>query len=68
MGPSSSIAMVTGDDIAHDAFKTGDALDRPDRFVALTPVDPALLIQAVDRIIEEQGVKLEYIDRFGRRM
>jgi hypothetical protein len=34
----------------------------------LTPVDPAPLIQAVDRIIEEQGIKLEYINRFGRRM
>ena len=60
--------MVTGDDIAPDAFKTGDALDRPDHLLALTPVDPAPLIQAVDRIIEEQGIKLEYIDRFGRRM
>ena len=43
-------------------------LDRPDHLLPLTPVDPAPLIQAVDRIIEEQGIKLEYIDRFGRRM
>ena len=55
-------------DIAPDAFKIGDALDRPDHLLALTPVDPVPLIQAVDRIIEEQDIKLEYIDRFGRRM
>ena len=55
-------------DTAPDAFKIGDALDRPDYLLALTPADPAPLILAVDRIVEEQGIKLEYIDRFGRRM
>ena len=55
-------------DTAPDAFKIGDALDRPDHLLALTPADPAPLILAVDRIVEEQGIKLEYIDRFGRRM
>ena len=55
-------------DTAPDAFKINDALDRPDHLHQLTPVDPAPLIEAVDRIIEEQGIELEYIDRFGRRM
>ena len=54
-------------DIVPDAFTIDDALDRPDHLRALTPADPTPLIQAVDRIVEEQGIKLEYIDRFGRR-
>ena len=52
---------------APDAFKINDALDRPDPLLQLTPVDPAPLLEAVDEIIEEQGIELEYIDRFGRR-
>ena len=55
-------------DTAPDAFKINDALDVPDHLLQLTPVDPAPLIEAVDQIIEEQGIELEYIDRFGRRM
>ena len=54
-------------DTAPDAFTIGDALDRPDHLLAVTPADPARLTQAVDRIIEAQGTPLEYIDRFGRR-
>ena len=52
---------------APDAFKINGALDRPDHLLQLTPVDPAPLLEAVDQIIEEQGIELEYIDRFGRR-
>ena len=54
-------------DTASDAFTINDALDRPDCLLTLTPVDPAPLIQTVDQIIDEQGIELEYIDRFGRR-
>ncbi len=55
-------------DTAPDAFTINDGLDRPDHLLRLTPSDPAPLIQAVDQIIHEQGIELEYIDRFGRRM
>ena len=54
-------------DTASDAFTINDTLDRPDCLLTLTPVDPAPLIQTVDQIIDEQGIELEYIDRFGRR-
>jgi DNA primase len=61
---------ITWDELnntAPDAFTISDALDRPDPLLALTPADPAPWIAAVDRIIEEQGIELEFIDRFGRR-
>jgi DNA primase len=54
-------------DIAPDAFTIGDALDRPDHLLALTPADPARLTQPMDRVIDAQGIEPEYIDRFGRR-
>lgn len=40
---------------------------RPDHLLRLAPVDPAPLVETVDQIIDEQGIQLEYINRFGRR-
>ncbi len=54
-------------DIEPDTFTMGDELDRSDHVLALPPADPEPLIRAVDQIIEEQDIELEYIDRFGRR-
>ena len=69
--PGAPVAMpITWDELngtASDAFTINDELDRPDHLLGLTPSDPALLIEAVDRIVDEEGIELEYIDRFGRR-
>ena len=68
---SASVAMpITWqelNDTTPDAFTIQDDLDRPDAILELTPVDPAPLIQTVDEIVEEKGIELEFIDRFGRR-
>lgn len=69
--PSAPVAMpITWqelNDTAPDAFTIRDDLERPDPLLSLVPSAPAPLIQAVDQMVEEKGIELEYIDRFGRR-
>ena len=55
------------DAIAPDAFTIRDDLQRADHLLRLTPTDPEPLARAVDEIVDEENIELEYIDRFGRR-
>ena len=50
-----------------DTFRLGGALDRPDPLLALPAIDPAPIAETAQKMVDEAGIELEYIDRFGRR-
>lgn len=55
------------DDTEPNAYTIHAELDRPDPLSKLAPADPRKIIEKVDQIVDEKGITLEYIDRFGRR-
>jgi len=55
------------DQTAPNGVSMADAVDRPDPLRVLPATDPEHLATAAARLLDDAGVTLEHIDRFGRR-